>query len=104
MIYEFTQKTLQEEIKKNGIIVLDFYATWCGPCKTFGSIFSEVARELAGVATFGKINIDEQRDLAVAYKITSIPSIIIIKQGEPVWAHVGGVSDIELTKKIKLLI
>lgn len=104
MIKEFSKQSLAEEIKKGGIIVLDFHAIWCGPCKSFGSVFEKAAEEMKEVATFGKINIDEQRDLAVEYKVSSIPNVVIIKNGVVMWQHIGTI-DIELLKnKINTLL
>ncbi len=104
MIKEFSKELLTEEIKKNGIIVIDFHAIWCGPCKSFNSIFQKVAEDMQDKATFGKINIDEHRDLAIQYKVSSIPNIIIIKKGSVVWQNIGIVDAENLKKKINTLI
>jgi thioredoxin 1 len=104
MIKEFSKQLLSEEIKKNNIIVLDFHAVWCGPCKSFSSVFNNVATELNSVATFGKINIDEQRDLAIEYKVSSIPTIIILKNGIVMWQHIGTVDAETLKNKINTLL
>lgn len=104
MVKEFSKSLLSEEIKKNSVIVLDFYAIWCGPCRTFSQVFELVSEELKDVAIFGKINIDEQRDLAVQYKVSSIPNIIIIKNGDLIWTHIGMIEEAALQAKIKSII
>jgi thioredoxin 1 len=104
MIKEFSKQSLSEEIKKNGIVVLDFHAVWCGPCKSFSSVFQKVADELNSVATFGKVNIDEQRDLAIEYKVSSIPNIVIIKSGVVMWQHIGTIDAEILKNKINALL
>lgn len=104
MIKEFSKQLLSEAIKKGGIIVLDFHAIWCGPCKSFSTIFEKIAEEMNGIAIFGKVNIDEHRDLAIEYKISSIPNIIILKDGIVMWQHIG-IVDAELLKnKINTLL
>lgn len=104
MVKEFSKSFLATEMKKNSLIVLDFYAVWCGPCRTFGNTFSEVAAELSDIAIFGKVNIDEQRDLAVEYKVSSIPTIIIIKNGVLAWNHIGMIDATSLKNKIHFLL
>jgi thioredoxin len=100
MVRDFSKSILAEEIKKSGLIVLDFYAGWCGPCRSFSAIFEECALTMNKEAVFGKVNIDEQRDLAIEYKISSIPTVLIVKDGQLVWSHVGAVSLDVLKNKI----
>jgi thioredoxin 1 len=104
MITIFNKESLDNEIKKNSIIVLDFYAVWCSPCVAFSPKFEEVAKQYSDKAVFGKINIDECRDLAVKYRISSIPTIIIIKDGAIVWQHIGSIDKKILSEKIEVLI
>ncbi len=82
----------QEVLKCELPVVLDFWASWCGPCKMFAPTFEEAANELAGKAVFGKINVDEQKELATKYKIMSIPTIITFKNGEMADKKVGALS------------
>lgn len=82
MTLEITDKTMQENIDKNGVLVLDFYASWCMPCKMMTPAFDELAEEMSGVAVFAKIDIDENPETAKKYGVTSIPSIIILKDGK----------------------
>jgi thioredoxin 1 len=101
MIKEFSKQLLIEAMKQEAIIVLDFYALWCGPCKTFAIEFNKVAEKMHTIATFGKVNIDEHRDLAVQYKVSSIPTVIIIKNGIVAWQHIGTLDANVLEQKIQ---
>ena len=86
---------------KNGISVVDFWATWCGPCKIMGPIFEEAAGELKGKVSFGKVDVDSNHDLAQKFEVMSIPTTIFFKDGEVVDQEVGVSSKKELIKKIK---
>ncbi len=103
MVREFSKQMLNDEIAKGSVIVLDFYAVWCGPCHSFESTFLQVATDMKDKAVFGKVNIDEHRDIAVMYRIASIPTILIIKAGEVVWQHIGTVDGSVLKNKINAL-
>ena len=70
-------------------ILIDFWAEWCGPCKMIAPIFEELADEMEDVASFGKLNVDEQQELAVQFRVMSIPTLILFKNGEAVAKSVG---------------
>ncbi len=74
---------------KAGISVLDFNAVWCGPCKMLGPVLEEVSEEMADKAKFYSIDTDENPELAKEYGIMNIPAIIVLKDGEKVYANVG---------------
>ena len=76
------------DVKNNGTVLLDFYADWCGPCKMIAPIISEIADERTDV-TVGKINVDEASDLAREYKIYSIPTLVVLKDGKEVRRATG---------------
>ena len=97
---ELDGKTFDDFIKK-GIVVVDFWAAWCGPCKIMAPIFDEVAGEMKGKAKFGKVNVDEHNELAQQFDVMSIPTTIFFKDGEMADRDVGAMSKSELTKKIK---
>ncbi len=73
----------------NGPAIVDFWATWCGPCKMLGPVIEQVADELEGKITVGKVDVDENRDLAGKYGVMSIPTVIYFKNGEEVKRFVG---------------
>lgn len=74
----------------DGIVVVDFYAEWCPPCRKFGPVFEEVAGELEGAALFGKVNVDNGRKVAGNYNVSSIPTVIIFKDGKEIKRKTGG--------------
>ena len=79
-----------EELKKQpGVLVVDFFATWCGPCKMLSPVLEEVAEELAGKAAIVKVDVDESGELASSYGIMSVPTLIVFKDGEGVKMSAG---------------
>lgn len=90
MIKEVTDGNFNEEvIKSNEVVVVDFWASWCGPCKMLAPIMEELSTEMAGKASFSKVNVDENPVLSQKYKVASIPTVIIFKNGEAINTMVG---------------
>lgn len=87
-----------EELIKNKKVVVDFYATWCGPCKMFGPVFEKVSNESS--ITFIKIDVDAHEDIARKYGIMSIPTIVLLNNGEVEKKHMGFMTEEELKKFI----
>jgi thioredoxin 1 len=83
MIKSISQANFDEEIKE-GTVVVDFWATWCEPCKVLGAVLEEVSKELGDKVNFAKIDADENSIIANQYKITSIPTVLVFKNGEVV--------------------
>ena len=81
-------------------VVIDFYATWCGPCKVTKPIFNELATEYAGRVKFACLNIDQHRNLSIKFGITSIPTFIFIKDNQPLGKVIGGQSHADLKEFI----
>lgn len=84
-----------------GIAVVDFFATWCGPCKMLAPVFQEVGNELEGKAQFYKVDIDQSLDIARQFNVSTVPTIIVFKNGEPIERLVGFMPKENLSAKIK---
>lgn len=97
-----TNQTFQNEVlKASKPAVVDVFATWCGPCKMMLPIFEEISKELGDTYTFAKLNIDEERDLAIQYNISSIPTLLFFKGGDLIAKESGYLNKDALTAKIK---
>ena len=85
-----TKENFESEVlNAKGVVAVDFWATWCGPCRMLAPILEQVDAELNGKAKIGKVNVDEQMELAVKYKIEVIPTVIFFKDGVEVKKSVG---------------
>ena len=102
-VTELQEKEFEDFVKK-GVVVVDFWAEWCGPCKIMGPIFDEVAGEMKGKAKFGKVDVDVNQDLAQEDEVMSIPTTILFKNGEQRDRFVGVIEKEELIEKIEDLI
>ena len=74
---------------QEGLVLVDFYADWCGPCKMLAPVLEEVSEEYAGKVNFFNVDVDENPDLAMQYKIMNIPALVVLKKGEKVDTQVG---------------
>ena len=89
-VLKITSENYEEEVlKADKPVILDFYADWCGPCRMMSPIIDEIAEEKADMIKVGKVNIDENQDLAMEYGVMSIPTIVIIKNGKIEKTFVG---------------
>ena len=79
----------QEVIKSDKPVLLDFWASWCGPCRMVGPIVEQVASETGNAAKIGKVNVDEEPELAEAFRVMSIPTLVVMKNGKVVNSTVG---------------
>ena len=101
MEYKFTEENFENEVLKSDIPVLvDFYADWCGPCKMMMPVVEKLAETYEGKVKVGKVNSDENNELAAKYNIMSIPSFLIIKNGEVVDSATGAMPADVLAKKL----
>ena len=85
-----TTKNFEEEVMKSDIpVLLDFWASWCGPCRMVAPIVAEIAAEYEGKIKVGKVNVDEETALALSYNVDSIPTLLLFKNGEVADRAVG---------------
>lgn len=101
MALEFNDQTAQEAIQSGKPVVIDFWATWCGPCKRIAPIVDELSQELAGQVTIGKYNVDDNTELATEFRIMSIPTLLFFKDGKMVHRVSGALPKDELRHKIE---
>ena len=102
MAEKLSQKEFETKVlKAKGVVALDFFATWCGPCQMLGPVFEKVAKEMADKASLYKIDIDEEQDLAVELGVQAVPTVLIYKDGEIIKRQVGLVSEAALKKMIE---
>lgn len=98
---EVTDKTFDETIRNNQLVVVDCWAPWCGPCQMVAPIIEELAKQYAGKVLFGKLNVDENPLIAMRYGIMGIPTLLFFKNGELVDRIVGAIPKQMLEQKIK---
>jgi thioredoxin 1 len=102
MAFEFTDSNFKTEaIEIEGVAVVDFWAEWCGPCRMVTPIIEDLSKEYEGKATIGKVNVDVNPEVSQQFGIRSIPTILILKNGEIVDKHVGVISKPALKEKIE---
>ena len=82
---QFTANNFEQEVlKSTQPVLVDFWATWCGPCRLIAPFVEEVAEQLKGTVKVGKVNVDEEMGLAIKYRVEAIPTLILFKDGQPV--------------------
>ena len=97
-----TKENFEAEVLKSQIpVILDFWATWCGPCRMIAPTLAEIAEEYEGKLKVGKVNVDEQMDLAVQFGITAIPTLIAFKGGVQVNQAMGVMPKDEILNVVK---
>lgn len=89
-----------QAVEKYPLLVVDFWAPWCGPCRMLSPTIEQLARELAGKVVFGKLNVDENPRVASAFRIQSIPTIAVFKNGQIVDGFVGAASKSQIQSKV----
>lgn len=94
-------KTFKDLINSDQLTLVDFFAEWCGPCKTMKPILEDLKRKIGDKATIIKIDVDKNQDAAAAYSIRSVPTLMLFKSGKIVWQQAGVVSSTDLAKIIE---
>lgn len=97
-------ETFNDIISGDKPILVDFYATWCGPCKVMSPIIDEIGKEIVGKARVLKIDVDKNQSVAVKFQIQGVPTFIIFKKGEIVWRSSGAMDKSTLLQQLKYFI
>lgn len=101
MEYRFTKASFEKEVlESKEPVLIDFYADWCGPCKMMAPVIEKLAEKYDGKAKVGKVNTDDEPELAQMFQVMSIPNMVIIKDGQVVDRIIGAVPQKELEAKL----
>src|SRR5678816_694474 len=101
---QLTEENFDQTLKQHaGVMMVDFWAEWCGPCRAIAPVLEDLANESAGKVTLAKVNVDENPGLAARYGIRSIPTILFVKQGKVSDQVIGAVPKAKLQAKLDAL-
>ena len=96
------EKNFEEEVlKADKKVLVDFYADWCGPCKMMSPVIDDIAKELDGKVKVGKVNVDNNQELAIQYDVMSIPTIMVFENGKSIKTFVGVTDKQEILEVLK---
>ncbi len=102
MAFELTDANFKEKVLDNeGVVVVDFWAAWCGPCLMIAPVIEELSKEYEGKALIGKLDVDTNPETPLKYGIRGIPTLLIFRGGEVVDKHVGVISKAALVEKVE---
>lgn len=105
MALQFTDANFEQEVlKSDQPVLVDFYADWCGPCKMMSPVIDELAGEFEGKIKIGKLNVDENSGSAQAYRVMSIPTMIVFVNGQAVDTIMGAVPKQKLVEKLNAVL
>lgn len=103
-VHEFNEANWQSEVlEAPGLVMVDFWAEWCAPCKAFAPVLEDLARESAGTVTLAKVNVDDNPGLAGRYGIRSIPTVLFVKEGKVVDQVIGNIPKGKVKEKLNAL-
>ncbi len=104
-VHKFNDQNFDSDVSQSDIpVLIDFWATWCGPCKAIAPVIEEIAREYNGKVKVGKVDVDQNQDTAMKYGIRSIPTLLIMKDGKVVNQIVGAVPKGNITTMLDEII
>lgn len=101
MVNILNSNNFDETTKKDGFVIVDFYADWCGPCKMMSPIIDQIAEENVPNLTVGKVNCDDNTDLAEKFQVMTIPTIMVFKNGEVIKTFIGVTPKEEILSTLK---
>jgi len=104
-VHKFTDQNFDSDVSQSNIpVLIDFWATWCGPCKAIAPVIDEIAGEYNGKVKVGKVDVDQNQNTAMKYGVRSIPTLLIIKDGKVVNQIVGAVPKENITTMLDEII
>ena len=101
MALQITNENYAEVLASGQPVVIDFWAEWCGPCRMMSSAVAELADEYQGKAIIGKVNVDEEPELAASFSVTSIPMFVVVKDGKIADTKIGAMPKANLAAMLK---
>lgn len=104
MAVQMNTESFDAALKGNLPVLVDFWATWCGPCRIMAPVVEKIAEKYAGKVVVGKVDVDENQDLAARYGIMSIPTLMLFKNGQKVDASVGVASEAKVDDMLKAVL
>ena len=104
MEVEINESNYGDYAAKSDLLILDFWATWCGPCRALSPVIAELAKDYEGKAIVGKVNTDENPDLCDKFGIRNIPTVLFLRKGELLDKNIGATTKSVLAAKIDVLL